>query len=166
MQPPAKQGLPWVRTMLLYHRLYEAHVLPSHLTIALISALIFTSNVPPEFTYPFLLQTLDICAILRFIGFCATAFFIYFYEKYHFTSVSMREEEMRRADLYEDMQGNFAYRGWSNWTDYVVLPINGTLFGTLPAVVAQFSHLWTTTLAFSVSAKPQVKRSERDIQMV
>lgn len=140
--------------------MYEAHFLPSHLTVALISAIIYTAIVQPTVTNPILLWSFGFCGTLRFIGFCATAFFIYLYERYHNVCVRSREDEMRRAGLYETMGAEgFAYRSWKkNWTDYVVLPINGTLYGSVPAVVAQFSHLFTSELTYTVSAKPQLKR--------
>jgi hypothetical protein len=150
----------WVNNFLLYHRLYEAHFLPAHLTVALISAVVYGAVVPPSATHPILLWSFGFCGTLRFIGFCATAFFVYLYETYHNICVRNREDEMKRVNLYNNMGADsFAYRNWKqNWSDYVVLPINGTLYGSIPAVVAQFSHMWTVHLTYTVSAKPQLKK--------
>ncbi|KAH8832993.1 glycosyl transferase family group 2-domain-containing protein [Flagelloscypha sp. PMI_526] len=165
--PARRTGLPWVRTFLVYHRLYEAHFLPSHITIALVSAIIFTSNVSPEHTNPLLLWSLDVCGYLRLVGFLATALYIALYERYHAVAVNMREEEMQSAGLWTDMQDGFAKRQWvTNWTDYIVLPVNGTLYGTVPALIAQMSHLWTTRLTYTVSAKPPVMSAEDRIALV
>ena len=146
----------------LYHRLYEAHFLPAHLTVALIAEVICTSLVGPSVIHPGLMSAFSFCGTLRVIGFCATACFVYFYETYHLVCVRNREEEMKAAGLWEDMQDNFSYRSLrKNWFDYCALPVNGTLYGTAPAIVAEFSHLWTDQIVYQVSAKPLKKLAER-----
>jgi hypothetical protein len=139
--------------------MYEAHFLPAHLTAALLAEVIFTARVGPSSIHPMLLWAFSFCGTLRFIGFVATAAFVYFYESYHAVCVRNREDEMKQAGLWEGMQENFSYRSFKkNWFDYCALPINGTLYGTAPAVVAEFSHLFTDKLVYHVSAKPQLKK--------
>lgn len=114
-----------------------------------------------------MLWSFGFCATLRIVGFLATDAFLLFYEVYHRLCVKEREAEMKRAGLWEDMQDGFAHRSWKqNWTDYVALPVNGTLYGTAPAVAANFAHFWTDRLTYTVSAKPQLKRlAEKIIQL-
>ena len=161
---PARFHLP--NLLLLYHRLYEAHFLPAHLTVALLSAVLYTSvHAPPQPAgpsqyptpaYPLLLWSFSFTGTLRLLGFVGTAGFIRLYERYHAACVRAREDEMRAAGLWADMA--FAHRSLrENWTDYVALPLNGVLFGTAPAVVAGICHLWTDRLVYTVSAKPLKK---------
>ena len=164
---PTRSRFSLFKLAILYTRLYEAHFLPAHLTAALVSGLIFSAYIPASTTHPLLVWALSFCGTLRFIGFCGTGLFIYLYESYHSVCVRNREDEMKRVGLWEDMQGGFAHRSWrKNWSDYVAIPVNGTLFGTVPAVVAEVCHLWTDQLVYTVSAKPQLKRlAERVIQL-
>ena len=156
---PRRKSFSYLKHFLLYHRMYEAHFLPTHLTIALASGIIYGAFVPAAVTNPILLWSLSFCGTLRLVGLAATVFFIYMYETYHSMCVRMREDEMKRVGLYDEMSDGFAYRSWKvNWTDYVALPINGTLYGSMPALVAQICHLWTDRLTYRVSAKPQLKR--------
>lgn len=86
-------------------------------------------------------------------------FFFWLYETYHYTCVKAREDEMRRAGLYEQMQGGFTYRHWRwNILDYFMFPISGTVFGSIPAIVAEMCHFYTSRLTYRVSKKPQLLR--------
>lgn len=145
--------------LVTFHRLYEAHFLPSHLTVALFSGIIYAAFVPGPVTNPYLAWSLGFNGALRFIGLTLVNLYLYFYESYHLLAVSNREAEMRRVGLYERMEDQFAYRSFKkNWMDYTCMPINGTIFGTIPAVVAEICHLWTDRLVYTVSLKPQIIR--------
>ena len=78
-----------------------------------------------------------------------------------------REDEMKRAGLWERMEGGFSYRSWKkNIIDYCLLPVTGVLFSTMPATVAEISHFWTDQLVYTVSAKPQLNREiEKVVEM-
>jgi hypothetical protein len=98
--------------------------------------------------------------MLRFIGFCLFNVYIFRYETYHKVCVRSREEEMKRAGLYDQMIGGFSHRTWKkNWIDYTCLPITGTLFGTIPGAFAELCHLFTDKLVYTVSLKPQLNRT-------
>ena len=143
---------------MLYHRLYEAHFLPTHLSIALLSAVIYTAFVPAVVTHPALLAVFSFCGTLRFIGMFLTGCYLYLYESYHQVCIRYREDEMKRAGLYDDMaaQDSFTHRHWkTNWSDYCCLPITGLLFATIPAVVVSIKHFYTDKMVYTVSAKPQ-----------
>lgn len=66
---------------------------------------------------------------------------------------------MIAAGLAGKMDGGFSYR--KNWrrnvADYVMFPIAGVIFGSVPSVVAQISQLWTLCLVYRVSKKPDRK---------
>ena len=156
---PSQARFSVLNLIALYHRLYEAHFLPAHVTAALLAEVIYTAKFGPSEIHPMLLWAFSFCGTLRLIGFLATAVFMYFYESYHLTCVRNREAEMKQAGLYDDMLGSFSYRSLrKNWFDYVALPVNGTLYGTAPAIVAEFSHFFTDRLVYQVSAKPQLKK--------
>ena len=110
--------------------MYEAHFLPSHLTVALLAEVIYGAVVGANrstSTHPFLLWSFSFCGTLRLIGFVATGIFMYLYEAYHLACVRAREDEMKRVGLYDNMQENFSYRSFrKNWFDYCALPVNGT----------------------------------------
>lgn len=81
---------------------------------------------------------------------------------------------MIRAGLAAGMSGGFSYRklGWKGkgqggsgilgglWEggmmgfDFVLFPVAGIVFGTVPAVVALMSQMWSAKLVYKVSAKP------------
>jgi hypothetical protein len=145
--------------IILYHRMFEAHFLPAHITVALFSGVIYASFVSPDVTNPWLMWCFGFTGTLRIFGIILTTIFLYLYESYHQTCARTREDEMKRVGLWEDMQGNFAYRKWSkNWMDYLCLPVTGTLYGTAPAVVVNACHFFTDKLTYKVSAKPQLKK--------
>ena len=157
---PSRAKFNKVNLFLVYHRLFEAHFLPLHLTIALLSGVIYGAVVSPLMTNSLLLWSLGFCGTLRFIGFCGTCVFLYLYESYHGVCVKNREDEMKRAGLWEDMQDGFAHRSWKkNFTDYCAIPVNGVLFAAAPALVAEICHFWTDQLVYHVSAKPQLKKA-------
>lgn len=59
---------------------------------------------------------------------------------------------MKVAGLWT--QEGFSKRSWrDNWCDYLVVPVVATLFGSAPALQAQFSHFWTLELGYVVSGK-------------
>ncbi|MCJ1478071.1 hypothetical protein MMC13_006746 [Lambiella insularis] len=150
--------------IILFHRLYEAHFLPSHLTVALFSAVLYTAYIPAVITHPLLLWSFGFNGTLRLIGFILFSFFLFLYEGYHQLCVRTREDEMKRAGLWDRMQGGFSYRSWKrNFVDYCLLPVTGTMFGTIPAVMAEISHFWTDQLVYTVSAKPQLKREAEKV---
>jgi len=143
--------------VLLFHRLYEAHFLPAHLTVALFSAVIYSALIPPAATHPLLQWSFGFCGTLRFIGLLLTCCYLGLYESYHRICVRYREDDMKRAGLYLDMLAGagFAHRCWRrNWIDYTCLPLTGMLFGTIPALVAYANHFFTDQLLYQVSAKP------------
>lgn len=71
-----------------------------------------------------------------------------------------RFQEMYAAGLTDGLKdkSGFTYRklwGWrGNWSDYTVFPIAGTVFGSLPALIAVCCHFYTLKLVYKVSKKP------------
>lgn len=148
----------WTNMFHLYHRLFEAHFLPTHLYVVLVCSSLYTffySNIP----IPSILQVaLDIAGWARLMGFCTMIFFFYNYERYHNLCVGLRQEEMRRVGLLDEMVSNdsvstkvYQYAGF---LEGVLFPISGLVFGGLPATQAVVSHLFTERLVYVVSMKP------------
>lgn len=138
----------------LFHRLFEAHMLPMQLTIALVACVIYTSLVPPAVT-PWMLQaTFDITGYMRGAGWFMMAGNFLIYERYHSLSVNLREKALRKAGLSQG--ATFSRRqGLLYWMDYALFPVGGILFGSIPAFVGQICHFWTEDLVYHVSAKPK-----------
>jgi hypothetical protein len=101
---------------------------------------------------------MELTSYLRGASFaCMTVYFVIFYEAYHQACVQARETEMKRAGLYEELAHDFSHR--RRWTltvllDYVLFPVAGTIFGSVPLLQAIISHFWTEKLVYLVSAKP------------
>jgi hypothetical protein len=94
-------------------------------------------------------------AYLRIIGFLMVAVYLNLYESFHHFAVTARMAEMKAAGLYEGMENSFSQRSiWKNKLDYILIPVAAPIFGSIPAIQAQFSHFWTLDLVYTVSLKP------------
>lgn len=146
------------RNAVVFTRLFEAHFLPNHLFLVLLASALYTSLAIPVSHWQILSYTLDLTSYMRAAGFALmTIYFVVFYERYHQVCIQARENEMRRAGLYEEMEDDFSHR--QRWTltaivDYFTFPISGTIFGSVPLFQAIVSHFWTEKLVYLVSAKP------------
>lgn len=148
----------WANIAVLFQRLFEAHFLPLHLLICTLSGELFAALTPSYLVDPELVLLFRCTALLRLLGFLGLVHFTLHYELYHSVCVKRREEEMKRAGLYDQMQGSFVHRKMP-WVvfDYVLLPVAGILYGSIPALHAQISHFWTPNLTYVVSSKPSVR---------
>jgi hypothetical protein len=145
----------WMSTSVLLHRMYEAHFLPTHITLIIIASGLYSLLTPPALTNPLLLQVFNIVGYLRLGSGLGFALFFFLYENYHQTCVKGREEEMLRVGLADRMHGSFSYRSVrKNCFDYCFFPIAGVAFGSVPTMVALLSHFWTLRLTYKVTKKP------------
>lgn len=154
---PTEPALFTLRNATVGLRMFEAHFLPMHLFVILIGSAIFTGLPAPAGESGCLAITLKLTAYLRTMGFaCMTIYFAIFYEEYHRVCVTVREWEMTRAGLHGDGADISRRKRWtlSAVGDYLVFPVAGTLYGTMPLLQAEFSHFWTENLVYLVSAKP------------
>lgn len=146
------------RNLVLFSRLFEAHFLPIHLFLVLLASAVYSALPHPISQCRLLTATMEFTSYLRGAGFaCMTMYFVVFYESYHQACIQAREREMKRAGLYEEMAQDFSHR--QRWTltvllDYVLFPVAGTIFGSVPLLQAIISHFWTEKLVYLVSAKP------------
>jgi hypothetical protein len=144
----------------LYHRLFEAHFLPTHLCLILTTSAIYTF-CHPNFLVPKVLQwCLDFAGWCRLLGFCLMMGYFYLYARYHNLCLGLRQDEMKRAGLLEDMMD---HDGFSTQVFQVagifeaaLFPLGGFVFGAIPALQAVLSHLFTERLTYVVSLKPQL----------
>lgn len=149
------------RNLVVFTRLFEAHFLPNHLFLVLLASALYGSLPYPNSHCRILSFTLDMTSYMRAVGFALmTIYFVVFYERYHQVCIQAREQEMKRAGLYEEMEDDFSHR--QRWTlaailDYFMFPVSGTMFGSIPLLQAILSHFWTEKLVYLVSAKPVVK---------
>jgi hypothetical protein len=139
--------------------MFEAHFLPTHITIILLTATLYTLLTPATQVPILLRQSLLISDRLRLCSLIAFITYFFLYERFHYTCVQSREQEMMVAGLAGKMEGSFSHRqSWRrNVVDYATFPIAGIIFGGFPSVVAQLSHFWTLSLVYRVSKKPERK---------
>lgn len=142
----------WENVFYIGHRLFEAHILPVHMTVIIIASTLFTWVTEGQgdpygigwiFTYS---------NVIRTVGFMTVAGYIFLYERFHRICVDNREREMRDAGLYEGMC--FSRRSFrQNLIDYIMVPIVAPLYGSIPCIQAELSHFFTLDLVYTVSKK-------------
>jgi hypothetical protein len=147
----------WMKLLYLFHRLFEAHFLPTHMMILVLTSGLYTwvvAGKPDELGVAWLFT---LTAYLRGIGFGCTFLYLVFYERYHAACANIRLEEMKSAGLAGHL--TFSTRSFPrNLVDYAVFPIVAPLYGSIPAIQAQIKHFWTQDLTYAVSSKPAVQR--------
>lgn len=63
---------------------------------------------------------------------------------------------MLQAGLADRMIDSFSYRSWkTTGPDFILFPVAGIIFGTIPAVVALCCQFWGLDLVYKVSKKPK-----------
>ena len=152
------QRLTW-RNMVLLTRIFEAHFLPIHLFIIMLTSTIYANLSAPMVHGQYLSLLLDFTGMLRALGFITMLlYFATCYERYHRICLEVRESELRASGLYEDMQHSISRRSPFHpftWIDYLAFPVAGSFFGSAPLIQAASSHFWTEKLNYKVSMKPK-----------
>ncbi|KAK1061208.1 hypothetical protein LTR74_011218 [Friedmanniomyces endolithicus] len=146
--------------MVLFLRLFEAHFLPIHLSVILTTSSIFMLFTPTFLVPEFLRAALDFAGWFRLGGWLLMMGYFWRYEQYHRLCVGLRQEEMRKAGLLEDMLANdgfcfSTYLHRAGALDAALFPLGGFIFGAIPALQAVLSHIFTDRLTYVVSLKPQ-----------
>lgn len=143
----------------LFLRLFEAHFLPIHLATILTTSSIFTFFYPSFLIPDVLYLALDFSGWCRLAGWLLMLVYFYRYEHYHQLCVGLRQEEMRKAGLLEEMreQDGFSTNVFQliGFMEAALFPLGGFIFGAIPALQAVLSHLFTDRLTYVVSLKPQ-----------
>ena len=153
----------YVNIIVCLHRLFEAHFLPAHVFVFIVSTGIYDALTPQSLQPAEYIWLSNITGYLRAAGLISMMCVFFCYETFHKVSIQNREIEMQNAGLYDGMvaSGNsFGHRSLKeNTVDYFLFTISGFLFGSLPAIHAQLSHLWSLELAYGVSKKPKRVRA-------
>ncbi|SMQ51797.1 unnamed protein product [Zymoseptoria tritici ST99CH_3D7] len=144
----------------LYHRLFEAHFLPTHLCVILTTSALY-SFIHPSILVPRALNiALNISSYLRFVGYCTMLLYFHLYAQYHTLCVELRTEELRRTGLLEAMQASDGVTKGvyqiAGLVECMLFPLGGFVFGAIPALQAVVSHLFTERLVYVVSLKPRL----------
>ena len=158
-EPPSLKPIHQPNICTLFHRLFEAHFLPCHLAIILATSTIFQITYGPASVPRELALALQFSAICRHIGWFVICVFFWRYEKYHRLCVSLRQEEMRKAGLLQNLtEGDgFSPNAFITYgiLEAALFPIGGFVYGAMPAFQAMLCHLFTDRLTYHVSLKPQ-----------
>lgn len=140
--------------------MFEAHFLPVHLCVILITSGIYTMFTPSSLVPTAFKMALDFSSVCRLIGWCTMLCYFYLFERYHKLCVGLRQEEMRQAGLLEEIEDGdgitpnvFQVAGLF---EAALFPIGGVIFGAIPAIQAELSHLFTDRLTYVVSLKPSL----------
>ena len=163
-KPCAHTGQPPIRihatnVCIVFHRLFEAHFLPLHVSLILAAATIFNaiwgSSVPRELS-----MALYFCSICRLIAWALIVTFFYRYQTYHRLCVELKREDMRKADTTkeaaEEENHSSQIFGWVELFEACIFPLGGFLYGAIPALQAVVSHMATDRITYQVSLKPQI----------
>jgi hypothetical protein len=143
----------------IFHRLFEAHFLPVHMTILVFASAFYVwfsegNGDPHGVAWIFLVSS-----ILRTMGFMGVACYLFLYESFHRICVNAREREMTRAKLADGMC--FSHRSIKkNFIDYILVPVVAPLYGAIPCAQAEICHLWTVHLVYTVSKKVTRQRAK------
>ena len=136
--------------------MFEAHFLPIHITFHMMGGGIYALFTPSTQIPSLLLRALDFTGYMRLASFVIFLYFFYLYEIFHSICVSSRETEMVQAGLADRLIDGFSHRSWrKTGVDFMMFPVAGIIYGSLPATVALIWQLWTLGLVYKVSKKPQ-----------
>lgn len=151
----------WEHVFYLFHRLFEAHFLPVHMTILVVASTLYVKLTEGNGDPWGLAWAFNICNIARIVGFAQVVFYLFLYESYHRVCVAKREKEMAKAGLSDGMR--FSQRSLRrNLIDYVMVPLVAPIYGAIPCIQAQISHLWTVDLVYTVSKKA-TRRQQKSV---
>lgn len=143
-----------LRHLALLHLLFEAHFLPTHLTLLMLFSASYEILTPSSSLHPALRSTFQVTAILRTISFLGMNLCLALYERWHALCLETRQADMHAANVNDT---GFAVRAW--WKgkfllERICFPVAGTVFGAVPTLHAVFAHFWTDRLVYRVSRKP------------
>ncbi|KAF4581158.1 sphingomyelinase family [Ophiocordyceps camponoti-floridani] len=148
----------WLRVLFLFHRLFEAHFLPVHMTILILASTLYMWAVDGEDHVDGLRWIFSVCNVLRTLGFVEVALYLFLYESFHRICVKTRRREMNKANLADGMC--FSERTFrANLIDYVLVPLVAPIYGAIPCAQAEISHFWTVDLIYTVSLKATRQRA-------
>ncbi|GJN69805.1 hypothetical protein PLICBS_003857 [Purpureocillium lilacinum] len=146
------KGPHWENLIYLFHRLFEAHFLPVHMTILVLTLALY-DWVSADMQYSNGLRRIfSLCSVLRMLGFLEVGYYIFLYEGFHRLCVMTRKRAMTYAGLADEMY--FSQRSIrKNLVDYALVPLVAPLYGAIPCAQAATTHFWTVDLVYSVSKK-------------
>ncbi|KAK5114192.1 hypothetical protein LTR62_002762 [Meristemomyces frigidus] len=155
----------------LFLRLFEAHFLPIHLAVILTTTSIFSLVTPTTVVPGALKLALSISGWCRLIGWLLMLVFFHRYSIYHSLCVGLRQEEMRKAGLLDEMKERDGFTlhvfQIAGVLEAGLFPLGGFIFGAIPACQAVLSHVFTDRLTYVVSLKPsfEVRRWKRRVAL-
>lgn len=153
------KGINYSRMFFLAHRLFEAHFLPVHMTILVLTTAVYLWVIDGRPDTYNLGWTFVVSNVLRTFGFFLVAFYLFLYESLHRICVTARERDMESAGLAEGMC--FSHRSAKvNFVDYFMVPLVAPLFGAIPCAQAEICHFWTQNLVYTVSGKVTRQRAK------
>ena len=152
----------------VFYRLFEAHFLPTQLTLVLTTSGCY-NLIYPSFLMPYVLkETLHVCSACRLISFGLMMCFFHRYEQYHRLCVGLRREEMREVGLLEDMVKDDTFSPnvflGGGIFEAALFPLSGFVFGAIPALQAVVTHVFTERLTYIVTLKPQPLDQRRHVE--
>lgn len=151
-----------LRNAVLFLRLFEAHILPLHISCILVASSYYSSHLYSSTSNPYLQTVLELTGYARTVnGILMAICLTTAYADFQKSCIQARQWEMRNAGLHEFAFESSIGGRWSLWRilDILSLPITSMVFGTLPLLQAVLSHVWSDRLLYRVSGKPTKIRS-------
>jgi hypothetical protein len=142
------------RHLALAYVLWQAHFLILHFFLALVVPAVITTLRPN--VHPTLAAAMGWSAGMRAAAFLMFNCVVFVHDGMHEVCARAREEDMAAAGLPCGAERRKWFR-LRHLAERACLPIVGVVYGVLPAVVAQASHLWTDELVYVVAGKPKVE---------
>ncbi|KAL1847740.1 hypothetical protein Plec18170_008401 [Paecilomyces lecythidis] len=145
---------PRLRDITIVHLLWEAHFLPSHLTVLMVFSVFYTLCVPAVEMHPAVIWAFSVTGLLRTLSFIGMNVNLSIYGYWHAMCLDMRMQDMRAANLTGTGCSRRVWYHPQYLIERICFPVAGTVFGALPTLHAVFAHFWTDRLVYRVSQKP------------
>ena len=145
-----------IRHLALLYMLWQAHFFLLHFFISIVLSGILTAFQPASAINPKIHAALSLGGRVRIFCFILLNVTFFFYNALHDVCSQARSEDMAAAKLPCVVETRRWFHA-KQLAEHPVLPLVGIIYGALPALVAQVSHLWTEDLVYVVARKPKVE---------
>jgi len=142
--------LPNLKHFAIAHILWQTHFYPVHITISLVISSLYSAILGENFHPAFTLLS-NMRSYVGIVSVIGINIGFYTFDMYHNACAEARAQDMAGIPSLISPRKRWH---WSFIAERFVIPFAGILYGSIPAAIAEFCHLWTDRLAYVVSKKP------------